>query len=118
MFPPTQQHVAEARMHAERRHGASVRGDATARIERVELDEQLARLRERRGGRRVEPTQLQRVDDSRRGQVEHERRQIGTQNLRRRLREQMMVFMLRPQTVAHAGTEPASAPAPLVGRRA
>ena len=50
-------------------------------VQRAELTEQLARLRERRAGRNLEPSKLRWIDNADRGEVECERREIGFEDL-------------------------------------
>src|SRR6185437_11297656 len=85
------EHVGEPRMHGKRRHGAAVRGDVTAFVERLELSQQLARLSVGGGGRRVEPGELARVGDTGRREIERERREIGARDLGWRVFEELRV---------------------------
>ncbi len=49
------EHVGEARVQPELRELPSMRRDARGGIDRLELAQQIARLRQRRRGRRIEP---------------------------------------------------------------
>ena len=61
------QHVRETRMHRERAHLAPVRGDASGRRRcAFSSRSNSVGLRERRGRRRIEPLQLERIGDARR----------------------------------------------------
>jgi hypothetical protein len=58
-------------------------GTAAGCIEGAELGEQRPCLREGGRGRRVEPSELGRVPDSSRRQIERERREVGLKDLGR-----------------------------------
>src|SRR5206468_4793134 len=97
------EHVREAGMEPQTRHLLPLLGDAVTIVDRIERGEELPRLRERGARRRVEPAQLERIDDSGGGQLEREGREIRLENLRRHSRYQGRVLALRPPAVAHAG---------------
>src|SRR5690606_11897645 len=69
-----QQHVRETRVQWEPGQRAAVRGDTTGFVESIQLAQQLARLRERARGWRVQPLQLRRIRRSPRSELECERR--------------------------------------------
>ncbi len=73
----------------------SVRGD------RVQCDQQLARLSQRSFRRRVEPAQRIRVANPRERQFEREWREIGAEDLRPAPCQQRRVLALAPQAIAH-----------------
>ena len=98
----TQHHVAEPRMHAQRGHLAPERRRAARGVDRLEPLQQVASLRERRRGRRIEPRQGSRIETSPARELECERREIGLEDLRRRLRQQRRVHRLAPQSVTDA----------------
>ena len=56
-LPPFDQHVREARVRAHGGKSAAVRRNAARRVERRQQAQQIASLRERRRGRRIEPSQ-------------------------------------------------------------
>ena len=70
---PTQHSVREPRFDAQRGHRTTVCGHASIAIGGVERGEQLARLRERTRGWRVEPPQSRGVIDAGAGEFERER---------------------------------------------
>ena len=61
---------------------------------------------------------VRRIETAPAGEFECERREIGLEDLRRRLRQQRRVLRLAPQSVADAGCRAPCATAALVGRRA
>ena len=79
----SQQHVGEPRMHRQRGHPASVCRDAERVVDRLELDEQLTRLRVCSRRRRVQPRELRRIRHAGLGEHQHERREVGLEDLRR-----------------------------------
>ncbi len=104
-------------MDPELGHRPPVRRRDAGGVYGVQLDQQLAGLGERRGGRRIEPGELRGFGHAGHREIERERGQVGVQNLGRRLLEQMSGLVLRPETVADARRRSAGAPATLIGRR-
>ena len=68
--------------------------------------------------RRIEPAERRRVGRAPAGQFERQRRQVGVDDLGRRLRRQRRVRGLRPQAITDARRGAAGAAAALVGRGA
>ena len=116
--PCAQHQVREPRVRAECGHLAPERRDATVGVERLETRQQVACLGERREWRRVEPGERARVAGAPAGELERERREVGLENLRGRVRQQRRVRRLAPQPVADARRGTAGTAAALVGRRA
>ncbi len=111
------QHVRETRMHPEFREHPAVRRDARRRIDRLELLQQLSRLGKRRRGRRVEPGEAVGIHRTPAGEFQRQRREIGMQDFRRRLRAQRGMRAFRPKAIAISCAQTAGASAALIRRR-
>ena len=107
-------HVTEPRMQAQRREFPSVRRDPPLAVHRIEILQQLRRLREVRRGRRVEPSHRRSLHPGR-GQGERERRQVGVHDLGVVERHQPGLLRLAPEAMANARCLPTSAARALVG---
>ena len=112
-----QQHVRQARMRPETCHLASVGGDASAVVERPETLEQLPGARELRRGRRVEPAKRRGLPHAPAGELQRERREIGVDDLGRRVGREARVGTLAPRPVADARLEAPGAAAALIRGR-
>jgi hypothetical protein len=110
-------------VHWQLGHPAAVRGDARIRLrparsrERPKLDQELARLRERGGGRLVQPPQRSRVGNAPGCELECHRREIRLEDLGRRMRHQVMVLVLGPQPIADPRGDAARTTTTLIGGR-
>src|SRR6476619_3057539 len=100
-------------MQRESCDGTTMFGNAPGVIDGFQLAQELARLAERGRRRRIEPAQLERVADTRDGQLESERREIGLENFGRGPRHQLSLLDLGPQAIADARRESAGAAAAL-----
>src|SRR5262249_35215774 len=110
-------HMREAWMQAETRHRAPMRRRPALRIERAKLRQQVAGLRQVATRRWTEEGEAVPRAGAPDRQLESERRQVGGQDLRYRMRCAGPLIRFGPQADADAGTEPARPPAPLVGGR-
>src|SRR4051812_7309676 len=99
------QHVSEARVYGQLSHLAAVSRETALCIDRFELGEKLATLRERRGRRRVEPVEFRGISDAGGGKFQRKRSQIGVRNLRGSGREQCVIVVLCPEAIAYTGLE-------------
>ena len=109
--------MRKARMQAETRHRVPVRRRLTLRVQRAELGQQVARLRQGAGRWRIEEGEIAPVAGAPDRQLEGERRQVGGQDLRHRMGRARALIRFGPQADADPRTEPAGAAAPLVGGR-
>ena len=75
-------HVGKARMQRQLDHGAAQRRDLARGIDGFQALQQVLRLRESGGGRRIEPRQCCGIGDTPGGEFEHQRRQIGDKDFR------------------------------------
>ena len=112
----TQEHVCEPWMHTKLEHVTTCRGDTPVRVEGVQTSEQFARLLIGRLRRRIEPAQLLRVRHVPGGEVQCQWREVGLEDLGRRLGFQRCLRALGPKPVAHARPQSSRASAALVGR--
>ncbi len=108
-------HAGEARLQRQAGHGASELRHLAVRIERAERGEQRLRLLHRRLGRRVEEGEGGGIAHAPHGEVEHEAREVGGEDFRRRIGRQARGLRLVPEAQAHARLGAARASAPLVG---
>ena len=116
---PAHDHVGEPRMRAQSRQRAAMRRDATFAVDRIERAQQVPRLRERRGRRRIEPAQRARIArrPTPRARARRARGLLrGFPARSARAREACSLSDHKP--VAHARAEASRAPATLIGRRA
>lgn len=110
--------MREARMYGETGHRLPVAGDPTAGVERPELPQERARLRERAGGRWIEPAQRRWIGNTGSSEIERERGQIGLEDLGLGRREQLRVLLSLPKAITDSGSH-SPGPAPtLIGRGA
>ncbi len=110
------QHVREPRMRAHSRKRAAVSRDAIVGVDRLQAPQQIARLREMRGRRRVEPAQGARIGGAPDAELERERREVRVQDLGFGPRVQRELRALRPEAVANARRQAAGAAAALIRR--
>ena len=113
--PALDQQVCESRMSAHGGERAAMRGDAPGRVHRAQASQEIACLRERRRGRRIEPAQAPGIRRAPAGELERERCEVRMQDLGRRLCDERRLHALGPQAVADPGTQTTGAAAPLVG---
>ena len=104
----------QPRRRAQLQHAPTECGDAAVEIERAEGAQQLARLRQGAGWRRVEPAQaIDRAGDAPGGQLQREAGKFGLQHLRHA--RGLQPAALRPQPISNARRNPAGPPGALVG---
>src|SRR5205823_13342291 len=89
-------------------------GDSWCGIDCIEVETELARLRERRSRGCVEPAQGSYVGNARNRKLERERCEVCFENLRCAARHQLALFRFRPDTVTDAGSNASGAPAALL----
>jgi hypothetical protein len=94
----------------------TVSADACLRVDGAEPCEQIARARQSRSGRRVQPFEITRVAYSPSRKVECERRKIRVQYLRWRVRRKTPLRLRAPRAIAHTGREPPCSALALLGR--
>src|SRR6186713_2559673 len=110
--------MRKSRMHAEPRHLTSVRSDATRRIERSEMHEQVTRAGEHRCRRWVEPPQVRGITRAPASKLQCKRCQVCLHYFWWSERREAPLGALAPRAVAHAGFDAARTALTLVSRGA
>ena len=120
--PLDRHHAGQTRMHRQREHVAAQRRQRTGRgIDRMEIDQQVACLTERSGGRRVDEDQVAgrsvRIrPDAPRGEFEHQPGEVALEDLRGPVFRPGAVFELAPQSIRGTRLGSAGSTRPLLGR--
>jgi len=83
-------------MHGKFGHRCTMLSDDALVVDRLELEQQLARVREGRRGRCVEPVEIRRIGNAGGREIEREGREVGVKNLRRGAIEQLERVVLEP----------------------
>src|SRR5579859_783004 len=105
-------------MYGKARHVAAAGRDASVPIERAEALEERPRARQHGGRRRIEPGERAGVLRPPARQLERERREVGFEDLRGRVRREARVRALAPGAITDPGRLPPGAPLTLLGRGA
>src|ERR1700679_3369204 len=97
--------MSQPGMRPELRKHPAMRCDPGGSIDGIELTQQIARLRQRRHGRRIEPAQICGVDGSPATKFQSQWREVRVEDFGRRLRSERRLRSLRPKPVAVAGAQ-------------
>ena len=110
-------HMGQARVEAQLPGRLSVVCDGSLGIQQIQPLQQLHRLLPVRIRRGINPTHLLRGTGPPLGQFQHQRRQVGFLDFRRRVVRQPELLRLTPQPVTHTRLNPTGPALALLGRR-
>jgi hypothetical protein len=114
-FSSAQEHVGKSWMHRQRCHASTMRCDGAVAVKRTEFCKKLASLHEGSLGWSIEPCEFMWIGDTPLGKVERKRSKVGFEYLGLGKWQQVLLFSLRPESIADAGFESTGPATALIG---